>query len=90
MQNNLGDAPSPCLTPVLVSKLSYSYPCIVTIPLLRTYIFLISLIKHLGTYNVSAMSSHRALRSTRSYALFRSIKSRPNGAFAQILYYTSY
>jgi hypothetical protein len=41
MQNSFGDAPSPCFTPVLISKLYFYYPFIHTVPLLLTYIFLI-------------------------------------------------
>ena len=66
IQNNFGDAPSPYFTPLLMSKLSYYCPLIDTIPLLLTYIFLISFIKHYGIFNWPAISSHSALRSTRS------------------------
>ena len=65
IQNSLGDAPSPYFTPVFASKLFYFYPGMFTIPLFYMYIFLIILIKHGGIFNVTAMSSHRALRSTR-------------------------
>jgi energy-converting hydrogenase Eha subunit F len=90
MQNNLGEAPSPCLTPVFILKLAYCYPLIHTIPLLSTYMFLINYTKLYGMLSFYAKSSHKVLRSTRSYALFKSINSSPNGCLAHILYYTSY
>jgi len=90
MQNSLGEAPSPCLTPVFISKLACYYPLIFTTPLLLTYMFLISYTKFYGMFNFNAKSSHNSLRFTRSYALFKSINISPNGCLAHMLYYTSY
>jgi hypothetical protein len=89
MVNSFGDAPSPYLTPVFISKLCYYYPLLQTTPLFSTYIFLISCIRLWGIFILLAISSHRILRSTRSYALFKSINNNPSGCFAHTLYYTS-
>ena len=90
IQNNLGEAPSPYFTPVFASKLCFSYPLMHTMPLLLIYILRIIWIRQGGIFNFTAISSHSTLRSTRSYALFRSTKMSPSGDFEQILYYTNY
>jgi hypothetical protein len=90
IQNSLGEAPSPYLTPLLISKLHYYYPSIHTTPLLLTYIFLINYTKLSGMFSLCAMSSHNVFLSTRSYAFSKSINSSPSGCLALTLYYTNY
>ena len=58
MQNSLGDAPSPYLTPVFALKLHFASPLIHTIPVLLIYIFLIIWIRHGGIFSFYAISSH--------------------------------
>jgi hypothetical protein len=87
--NSLGDAPSPCFTPVLAVKLYRFCPLIHTIPLLFTYIFLIMQIISSGIFILVAMSSHNVVRSTRSYALLRSTNISPSGDLELTLYYTN-
>jgi hypothetical protein len=59
IQNSLGEAPSPCFTPLFISKLHFYYPSIHTTPLLLTYMFLISYTKLSGILSFCAISSHK-------------------------------
>ena len=78
IQNSFGDAPSPYFTPLLMSKLSYSYPFIETIPLLLTYIFLISYTKSTASLSSCIKASHNYCLFILSYALFKSTNIIPN------------
>jgi hypothetical protein len=90
MQNNFGEASSPYFTPVFAIKHDFSSPSIHTVPLFPIYIFLIIYIRLGGILSFTAISSHSVRRFTLSYALFRSINTKPNGVLAFTLYYTNY
>ena len=64
--NNLGEAPSPCFTPVFALKFNFFCPSIHTTPLLFIYIFRMICIRHGGIYSLCAMSSHKVFLSTLS------------------------
>jgi hypothetical protein len=80
MINSSGEAPSPCLTPILAInsyKSVYYTPSI--IPLDYIYIFRISITRSCGNFKLSTNTYHSLALFTLSYARLRSINAMHMG-----------